>query len=67
IKQGAFVGLGSLIVAFIEQVSEAQPVPIPEWYRLLSVAAIIPAGALGGFLAESFKRFHDPQGSGRRR
>lgn len=65
IKHGAFVGLGSLIVAFIEQASQQEAVPIPEWFRLLSVAAIIPAGALGGFVAEIFKRFRDNYGPGR--
>ena len=31
--------------------------PLPEWFRFLSVAAIIPAGALGGFAADAFKGF----------
>lgn len=64
IKHGAFVGLGSLIVAFVEQALQQQAVPLPEWFRLLSVAAIIPAGALGGFVAQIFKRLHDAYGSG---
>ena len=46
IKHGAFVGLGSLIVAFIEQTTQQEAVPIPEWFRLLSIAAIIPAGEI---------------------
>ena len=43
IKHGAFVGLGSLIVSFLELVMR-QPPTIPEWFRILSVLAIIPAG-----------------------
>jgi putative membrane protein (TIGR04086 family) len=55
IKHGAFVGLGSLIVSFIEELLRQEYVPLPEWFRFLSVVAIIPAGALGGYVAEMFK------------
>jgi hypothetical protein len=54
-KHGAFVGVGSLIISFIEQVASEEVSPLPEWYRALSVLAIIPAGALGGYVAEMFK------------
>jgi hypothetical protein len=57
IKHGALVGAGSLIVSFIEQSLQEELMPLPEWFRLLSVAAIIPAGALGGFAADAFKGF----------
>ena len=55
IKHGAFVGLGSLIVSAILEAASEEPVPIPEWFRFLSILSIIPAGALGGFVAEMFK------------
>ena len=55
IKHGAFVGLGSLIVSFIELSMQEEITPMPEWFRFLSVVAIIPAGALGGYVAEFFK------------
>jgi putative membrane protein (TIGR04086 family) len=55
IKHGAFVGLGSLIVSVIEQAMQEEPVVLPEWFRFLSVISIIPAGALGGFVAEMLK------------
>jgi hypothetical protein len=55
-KHGAFVGVGSLIVSFLEQLATEEVLPVPEWYRALSVLAIIPAGALGGYIAEVFKR-----------
>jgi hypothetical protein len=29
---------------------------LPEWFMALSFAAAIPAGALGGFIAEMFKQ-----------
>ncbi len=57
IKHGAFVGLGSLILSFIEQRMRGETVSIPEWFRVLSIVAIIPAGALGGFVADIFKGF----------
>lgn len=57
IKHGALVGAGSLIVSFIEQSLQGESMPLPEWFRFLSVAAIIPAGALGGFAADVFKGF----------
>jgi putative membrane protein (TIGR04086 family) len=56
-KHGALVGFCSLIVSFIEQSLQEESTPLPEWFRFLSVLAIIPAGALGGFLAEAFKGF----------
>jgi putative membrane protein (TIGR04086 family) len=57
IKHGALVGVCSLALSFIEQSLQEEPAALPEWFRLLSVLAIIPAGALGGFVAESFKGF----------
>jgi hypothetical protein len=55
IKHGAFVGLGSLIVSFIEQTLRQEATPMPEWFRALSILSIIPAGALGGYVAEIFQ------------
>jgi len=64
IKHGAFVGLGSLIVSFIEQTAQEEAIPIPEWFRLLSIVVIIPAGALGGFAAEMFQGLRANYGPG---
>ena len=55
IKHGAFVGLGSLIVSFIQQAMQEQSIQLPEWFNFVSIVAIVPAGALGGFVAEAFK------------
>ena len=57
LKHGALVGFCSLILSFVEQSLQEESTPLPEWFRFLSIAAIIPAGALGGFLAEAFKGF----------
>lgn len=67
-KHGAFVGVGSLIVSFIEQLLHEEGVELPEWFRALSILAIIPAGALGGYFAEMIKgsRVTYPPGSGSR-
>jgi putative membrane protein (TIGR04086 family) len=50
-KHGALVGIGSILLGLLLQVggSERQA---PEWFLALSLVAAIPAGALGGFLAE---------------
>ena len=51
LKHGAFVGLGSLIVSFLEQTVRGGSIPLPEWFVFVSVALVIPEGALGGFIA----------------
>jgi putative membrane protein (TIGR04086 family) len=52
IKHGAFVGVGSLIVSFVQMALQEAPPPMPEWFTFVSVVGIIPAGALGGYVAE---------------
>ncbi|HWO43136.1 MAG TPA: hypothetical protein VNO43_15145 [Candidatus Eisenbacteria bacterium] len=54
-KHGAFVGAGSLVVSFVEQAMQSEPVAVPEWFRVVSLLIIIPAGALGGYLASAVK------------
>jgi putative membrane protein (TIGR04086 family) len=51
-KHGAFVGLGSLIVSFIQQAMQEHSLELPQWFNFVSVIAVIPAGALGGYVAE---------------
>ena len=55
VKHGAFVGVGSLIVSAVEQSISGEIVLTPEWFRVLSYIAIIPAGALGGYIAGRFR------------
>jgi putative membrane protein (TIGR04086 family) len=52
IKHGAFVGLGSLIVSLIQHAMQEHSVQLPEWFNFVSIVAVIPAGALGGYVAE---------------
>ena len=60
-KHGALVGIGSIILGLVMQ-SGASENDMPDWFMALSLAAAIPAGALGGFFAEMFKNMI---GSGR--
>ena len=55
VKHGALVGAVSLAVGLIQSSSGARS-PVPEWYELLGYALTIPAGALGGSLAEGRKK-----------
>ena len=53
-KHGALVGIGSIILSLVLQ-SGSEESALPEWFMALSAAAAIPAGALGGFVAEMFR------------
>ena len=53
-KHGALVGIGSILLGLFMQAAGLLG-ESPEWFMALSFAAAIPAGALGGFLAEMFK------------
>jgi hypothetical protein len=56
IKHGAFVGLGSLILSFVEQqLAGGETGLTSEWIRAVSILAVIPAGASGGWLAGMLK------------
>jgi putative membrane protein (TIGR04086 family) len=60
-KHGAFVGLGSLTLSFIEQqLAGGESRMMPEWMRAVSVLSIIPAGALGGMLAGALRGDRGP-------
>jgi len=54
-KHGALVGIGSIILGLVLQAGTEESA-LPEWFMALSAAAAIPAGALGGFFAEMFKK-----------
>ena len=52
-KHGALVGLCSIIVGLLMHPSGSEN-QAPEWFLALSLAAAMPAGALGGLFAELF-------------
>ena len=53
-KHGGLVAIGSIILGLLMQLGAPQS-ELPEWFIGLSLTAAIPAGVLGGFLAEIFK------------
>jgi putative membrane protein (TIGR04086 family) len=53
-KHGALVGVGSIILGLLLQSGSSES-DLPDWFMAISLAAAIPAGALGGFFAEMFK------------
>ena len=58
-KHGALVGVGSIILGLLLQFGSSES-DLPDWFMAISLAAAIPAGAIGGLLAEMFKNF-DPR------
>jgi putative membrane protein (TIGR04086 family) len=54
-KHGALVGVGSILLGLVLQTAGEQVVNLPDWYLFAGFAGAIPAGALGGFLAEALK------------
>lgn len=52
IKHGALVGLGSLILVTLEQAMSGQSSSYPIWFEVLGYLIAVPAGALGGHIAQ---------------
>jgi putative membrane protein (TIGR04086 family) len=52
IKHGALVGLGSLILVTLEQVISGKSTSYPLWFEILGYLMAVPAGALGGYVAQ---------------
>jgi hypothetical protein len=53
-KHGGLVAIGSIVLGLLMQLGESES-ELPEWFIGLSLTAAIPAGVLGGFLAEIFR------------
>ena len=53
-KHGALVGVGSILLNLFFQALGSDD-QMPEWFVATALVAAIPAGALGGFLAEIFR------------
>ena len=67
VKHGAAVGVGSLIVSTLEHAMAESDFPLPEWFVLISYLAAIPAGALGGYLAERLRVYGAGLGGGKQK
>lgn len=61
-KHGAFVGLGSILTGLVMQSLGGDAVRFQEWHMIIAYAAAIPAGALGGSIAEFVRGAHRPHG-----
>jgi hypothetical protein len=53
-KHGGLVAVGSIVLSLLMQLMTPES-EMPEWFIGLSLTAAIPAGVLGGFVAEVFK------------
>ncbi|MSP37182.1 MAG: hypothetical protein EXR70_01655 [Deltaproteobacteria bacterium] len=62
-KHGGLVAVGSVLFGLFMQLI-AKESDMPEWFIGLSLAALIPAGLLGGLCAELFKWFSGGTGEG---
>ena len=62
-KHGALVGVGSILLGLLVQDASEQAFKLPDWYLFAGLAGAIPAGALGGFLAEALKGRVSPGGA----
>lgn len=65
VKHGALVGAVSLIIGVLQTGMAGEASPLPFWHELLGYVLAIPAGALGGSLAQGRSRPSTP-GSARR-
>lgn len=54
-KHGALVGVGSILTGIILQSAGHEGTGLDEWQMMIAYAAAIPAGALGGVLAEMLR------------
>jgi hypothetical protein len=52
VKHGALVGAASLILGALQAGASGAESLVPYWYQLLGYLLAIPAGALGGYLAQ---------------
>jgi hypothetical protein len=52
VKHGALVGAASLILGALQAGATGAESLVPYWYQLLGYLLAIPAGALGGYLAQ---------------
>ena len=67
IKHGALVGAVSLIIGLVQTGMAGEASPVPYWHELLGYLLAIPAGALGGSLAQRRARPSIPRSTQERR
>lgn len=62
VKHGALVGAVSLVLGLLQAAMAGGESPVPLEYELLGYALAIPAGALGGYLAQGRAEIPAPGG-----
>jgi len=67
VKHGVLVGAVSLIIGFLQSGMAGEASPVPYWHELLGYLLAIPAGALGGSLAQGRARPSIPRSTQERR
>lgn len=63
VKHGALVGVVSLVIGALQMSAAGEGYSLPYWYELAAYIVAIPAGALGGYFAQSQKESR-PGGGG---
>lgn len=56
IRHGGWIGAVSLIFSVLMELNTDTGQTYPEWLTIVSVAVIIPAGVLGGYIASILKK-----------
>jgi hypothetical protein len=56
IRHGGWVGALSLIFSVYLQLNTESDQVYPQWFTIISVALVIPAGVLGGYIAKSMRK-----------
>lgn len=67
VKHGALVGALSLIIGVLQTGMAGEASPLPFWHELLGYVLAIPAGALGGSLAQGRVKLSIPGSTNERR
>ena len=56
IRHGGWVGAVSLIFSVLMELNTGTGEAYPQWLTIISVAIVIPAGVLGGYIASAIKK-----------
>jgi hypothetical protein len=60
VRHGAWIAVGSAVIALVSYAASTQAEPSPLWFDLVGFALIIPAGVAGGLLARYWPTAHEP-------
>jgi hypothetical protein len=60
VRHGAWIAIGSAVVALVSYAVSAQAEPNPLWYDIAGFTLIIPSGIAGGLLAQYWPTVDEP-------